>query len=183
MPSVLNQARESNKFVRHFLTSMKGELDLLWWGQARYCESLRKPFRRIQPPEDVLWWAAREAADRAQGVDVEPAAAYLVETLHALGQDASERRSLLQWMEGLHASLNRAPQLVPALSEPLERYAREDALGLPVTWVRLQAARKESLEGAAEKVALDLKAEIDRGQWASWILRECLLDLHLADRS
>jgi hypothetical protein len=32
-------------------------------------------------------------------------------------------------------------------------------------------------------VGLDLKAEIDRGQWASWIFRECLLDLHLTGDS
>lgn len=183
MSTVIKRTQEDSDRIRVAMCGVEGELNLLWWGQARYCETLRKPFRRIEHPEDVVWWAACEAADRARDIDVEPAAAYLVETLHDLGQDIFEKRPLLRWMEELHASLKRAAQLAPALSDRLERYAREDALGLPVTWVRLRAAQNESLEGAVEKVALDLNAEIDRGQWASWIFRERLLDLYLVGDS
>ncbi|HZF56824.1 MAG TPA: GTPase-associated system all-helical protein GASH [Polyangiaceae bacterium] len=181
--AIIAGAHELPEFVERSLVNMKDELNLLWWGQARYCETVRKPFRRFAHPEDVVWWAAREAAVRARAIDVEPAAAYLIETLHNLGQDIFEKRPLFQWMEELYASLKRAPQLAPALSDRLTRYAREDAVGLPVTWVRLRAAQNESLDEVAEKVALDLKAEIDRGQWASWIFRESLLDLHLAGDS
>ena len=49
-----------------------------------------------------------------------------------------------------------------------------------MTWVRLKAAQKDPLIGAADEVAIDLDAEIDRGEWASWIFRETLLDLHLS---
>lgn len=182
MTAILTAVEEESQITNSLLFD-RNALSLLWWGQARYCHTLQKPFRRIQPREDGFWWAAWEAAKAPGEFEVEPAAAYLVEMLHDLGQDVFEKRPLLQWMEELHASLKRAAQLAPALPKRLAGYVQGDALGLPVTWVRLRAARRESLEGAADAVALDLNAEIDRGQWASWIFRECLLSLYLHDPS
>jgi hypothetical protein len=161
---------------------IRAELDLLWWGQARYCHAEAKPYRQMRASADVvLWWAAYEAAENSLPLETEPAAAYLVETLQGLGQDVFEKKSLLRWIEGLHATLIRFADKAPRVSERLSSLVAEDALGLPVTWTRLRAARKEPLEGAVGEVALDLDAEIDRGEWASWIFREVLLDLHLAN--
>ncbi|WP_437780664.1 GTPase-associated system all-helical protein GASH [Sorangium sp. So ce1097] len=166
--------------MREERTKSRAELDLLWWGQARYCRACQKSYRRMSDPADVLWWAAREAAELSRSLDVEPAAAYLVETLRALNQDIFERKPLLRWMEELHAALTKAPSSAPPLSQRLQQIANDDALGLPVTWVRLQAAAKEPLAGASDAIALNLDAEIDRGAWASWLFRETLLDLRLA---
>lgn len=157
----------------------RGDNDLLWWGQARYCRPLRQSYRRMDP-NDVLWWAAREAAQLSTSLDVEPAAAYLVETLHALGHDITkEKKPLRVWMNELHAALRRADSTAPRISTQLARIADVDALGLPVTWVRLQAASGAELGDATEAVWLNLDVEIDRGDWASWIFRETLLDLRL----
>jgi GTPase-associated system helical domain len=160
-----------------------GELNLLWWGQARYCRALNLPYRRVRPDAAALWWTAREAAELSLSLEVEPAAAYLVETLRSLDQDVFEKRSLLRWMEELHGALTDANDKVPRLSDRLDAIAAGDALGLPVTWVRRLAARKQPLANASEAVALDLDAVIDRGQWASWMFRESILDLHLANNS
>jgi hypothetical protein len=155
------------------------ELDLLWWGQSRYCRPIRKPYR-CMAPDDVLWWASHEAAHLSCSLEVEPAAAYLIETLHALGQEITkEKKPLHAWMNDLHATLRRASGTVPVISARLAQIANGDALGLPVTWVRLQAARNADLAGAAEAIWLNLDAEIDRGDWASWIFRESLLDVRL----
>lgn len=153
--------------------------DLLWWGQARYCKTLATPYRRMSNATDVVWWASREAASLSASIETEPAAAYLVETLHALGQDVFEKRALNVWMEQLHGALSRASSKAPSVSERLKKIADDDALGLPVTWVRLRASHKEPLTAAADAIALDLDAMLDLGQWASWIFRESLLDLRL----
>ncbi|WP_437307002.1 GTPase-associated system all-helical protein GASH [Sorangium sp. So ce388] len=176
--------RGEMRCMRDESTRSRAELNLLWWGQARYCRVLKSPYRRLRSEEGVmLWCAAREAAQLSLSLEVEPAAAYLVETLHALDQDISEKKPLFRWMEGLLAALRDARVETPPLSRRLEQLAKDDALGLPVTWVRLQAAVKEPLTRAADAVALDLDldAEIDRGQWASWLFRETLLDLRIAD--
>lgn len=155
--------------------------DLLWWGQARYCRAERKPYRRLPSQDDVLWWAAREAAELSRSLEVEPAASYVVETLTSLGHDTFEKKPLLHWMSDLHNTLGRVRDKTPHISKRLEQIASVDALGLPVTWVRLKAASKDSLEGADAAVALALDTEIDRGEWASWIFRETLLDLRLSE--
>jgi hypothetical protein len=165
------------------LESDGAERELLWWGQARFCHTLRKPFRRLGDPEQVLWWAAKEVSERVDLADVEPAAAYLGETLHALGQDLNEKRPLRDWMRGLHQVLKGPDaKLVPKIEPSLEKLVEKDALGLPVTWIRWQAsAGKEfDAEEADKAIALDLETEIDRWQWATWVLRELLLDLHFA---
>lgn len=181
MSTVQRQRDDLGARVTESIEHSRCEVDLLWWGQARYCRARQKPYRRMSDPEDVLWCTAYEAAQLARSLDVEPAAAYLVETLHALDQNIFEKKSLLRWMEGLHAVLSTAANAVPTLSQGLQQIAKDDALGLPVTWARLRAAANEPLAGAADAVALDLDAEIDRGQWASWLFREILLDLRIAD--
>jgi hypothetical protein len=173
-------ARQEIAQIQEQALSSHGELDLLWWGQARYCHALKTPYRRMRSDADaLLWWAASEAAALSLRLPVEPAAAYLVETLDDLDQDVFEKKTLIDWMQRFHAALTLAGDKVPRLSDRLAEIAHGDPLGLPVTWVRRQAARKEPLTDAANAVALDLDQEIDRGEWASWIFRETLLDLHL----
>jgi hypothetical protein len=157
-------------------------LQLLWWGQARYSRTLRRPYRRFPEKSDIPFWAAWEASQIAfdAKVEVEPAAAYLVEVLHSLGLDVEEKKPLREWMIELHASLARADDNVHSVCPALTKLASEDALGMPVTWVRLQSSARRGLEGAEDAVALDLGAPIDRGQWAAWIFREALLDRHSA---
>ena len=156
--------------------------NLLWWGQARYSRALRKPYRRFQRPEDVAFWAPFEAATicHKANVDVEPASAYVVEVLHVLGQNVDEKRTLSDWMGMLQATLRDAGSKAPTLGERLSKLASEDALALPVTWARLQVGANKGLEGAEDAIALPLDATLDRGQWADWIFRESLLDLHLS---
>ncbi len=159
--------------------------NLLWWGQSRYCRTLGKPYRRLKSDKPaLLWWTAREAAEFAQSVEVEPAAAYLVQTLQDLGQDVDEEKPVLDWMKELHGALMQGADNVPRLSKRLDEIAGADALGLPVTWVRRKAMLKEpfSEDDAKNDVALPLDKTIDRGDWASWIFRETLLDLHLAEK-
>lgn len=156
--------------------------EILWWGQARYCHSLREPFRRVTrgDPDGALWWASWEVANRSQNLPLEPVAAYLVETLAALGQSVDDdRRSLGAWMSALHATLTRAKIDLPPVGDGLKRLVTDDALGLPVTWVRMNASHKDLPSSADAAVGLDLMAELDRGQWASWILRELALGLVL----
>jgi hypothetical protein len=161
------------------------ELDLLWWGQARYCHALAIPYRNLArtDAESALWWATYEAANLSLSLQTAPAAAYLVETLHSLDQDVFERKSLIQWIEATHAVLLTAGDKAPPVGKRLTSFVDSDALGLPVTWARLKAARKEPLVNVGEARALDVGAEVDRGEWVSWIFRELLLDLHLAGDS
>lgn len=158
-----------------------GDTELLWWGQARYCHALRKPFRRIADSDTALWWAAREAADRASSLPVEPAASYLQEVLHTLGHDLDESRPLLHWMNSLRATLTNAGDAVAPVSPKLAELADEDALGLAVTWVRMQPGDTLDDLQAGEAVGLPLDRTIDRGQWAAWIFRELLLDRLFAE--
>jgi hypothetical protein len=122
--------------------------------------------------------AAIESSLLSEKLDVEPAAAFLVETLHALGHDVFEKKPVRAWMDGLHAALSREGDRAASLSDPLIKIATEDARGLPVTWVWLQA-KQPSLVGADEATGINLDAEIDRGEWASWVFRESLLDIRL----
>ncbi|MEP7119635.1 MAG: GTPase-associated system all-helical protein GASH [Byssovorax sp.] len=171
--------------LREEVRDNRAELGLLWWGQARYCHALGIPYRRLarEGADSLLWWVAYEAADLSQELETEPAAAYLVETLHGLGQDIFERKTLGQWIEGTCAALQSLGDKAPRVSANLKAVADGDLLGLPVTWARLNAARNGGLAGAADAVALDLETEIDRGEWASWIFREILLDRFLAGDS
>lgn len=178
--SALATTSTNNKqLVKSLLSAYEDTLTLLWWGQARYSTTLQIPFRRFDKAHDVLWWAAWEAAELSQELDIEPAAAFLVEMLHALGHDVTVKRPLGEWMRDLHATLQHAAKAAPSVAARLHDIAEADAIGLPVTWLRIRAAKHESIEDAANAVGLDLGAPIDRGQWASWIFRESLLDLLL----
>ncbi len=174
-----------DSWVNHIQTVAKSSnttLNLLWWGQSRYCRALRKPYLRMKSdPAGLLWWTAREAAELSGSVEVEPAAAYLVEVLHTLDQDIDEKKSVIEWMEQLYNTLKSTTN-VAGLSKRLNDLAKADALGMPVTWVRRQVMEKEPFnpEAAKNDVALPLDEQIDRGDWASWVFRETLLDLHLA---
>lgn len=183
--TVKNLVASQLQGLREEVDNSRGELNLLWWGQARYCHALSKSYRRLTLENDksVVWWAAYEAAKLSLALDTEPAASYVVETLHSLGQDVFEKKPLIRWIEETHCVLQDAGAHAPLVGGRLTAIASGDALGLPVTWSRLKAAQKESLTDAADAVALELDTEIDRGEWASWAFREILLDLALADES
>jgi hypothetical protein len=159
-------------------------IELLWWGQARYCYKLRKPFRRIGNLEQRMWWLVWEAIDHVSGdsttVDVEPVAAYVQEVLHAVGLDLNETHSLGEWLARLQPVLREVASDAP-MATYLAQLAREDATALPVTWLRLHADDSVDLEAAADALLLPLDATLDRGQWAAWIFRELLLDWHFED--
>jgi len=178
------QTKQQLTKLQALIDSNRDKLDLLWWGQSRYCRALRKPYRRLKADQPaLLWWTAREAAEFAQSVEVEPAAAYLVQTLENLGQSVGDEKAVVEWMQLLYTALVQSAEKVPALSKRLDQIAKEDALGLPVTWVRRQVMQNKPFDDkqAREDVALPLDTRIDLGDWASWIFRETLLDLHLAD--
>jgi hypothetical protein len=162
---------------------MAAEHDFLWWGQARYSHALGKPYRRIQDPDELLCWASLDACHLAENLDIEAAASYFVETLHALGQTIDEKQPLIQWMSRLHTAFCRQPlRDTWHVTPSLDKFVHDDALGLPVTWTIKKALTREPLEDAANAIALPLENEIDRGQWASWVFREMLLDVHLNKR-
>ena len=111
-------------------------------------------------------------------------AAFICETLHALGQDLTEQRPLVGWLEELAETLRRHAEYLTDVREPLAGLVTGDALGLPISWLRAQIAAGEvpdDLATAAGKaVSLDLTTPLDRGDWATWLLRELLLDRRLA---
>ena len=142
--------------------------ELLWWGQARYSHLARQPFRRIVDPARALWLAAREAAERACELPVEPSAAYLQETLAALGHSFTERRPLWDWLVDLRPALrNEPPNKLPA---DLTTLLDKDALGLPVTLL----CHHPNIADDALRSALGAPADamLDRGAWAAWVFRE-----------
>lgn len=154
------------------------ERELLWWGQARYSHTLNKPLRRIENLDERMLIAAREVADRSAGLPVGPVAAYLVEVLHALDADpnrGSTRQSLRTWCESLHSVSGSGAPVAPTLAKLTE----EDATALPVTWTRLRAQKHETLDRFEEATGLPADALLDRDQWASWVLRELMLDREL----
>ncbi len=165
-----------------FQQALRTETEFLWWGQARYSQALRIPYRRIKNPDERLWWMAWESSQLARHLDAEPAASFLVETLDQVGDDITEKRSLKDWIQALISTLRNAKNL--HVGNPLAELASEDPLGLPVTWARLEVADSEFEEAALEekareKTGLSLDVELDRGDWAAWVFRECLLDRHL----
>lgn len=175
------------------LTQSRTMSNFLWWGQSRYSQAARRPYRRIENATERLWWMAWEASEIARGLAVDPAASFLVETLYQVeGKADDQKRPLKDWLGELIPVLrslqqNRQHTEILTLSEPLRELATEDALGLPVTWARLEAENPKGQgsdiwERAREALALDLDAPISRGDWAAWLFREALLDRHLQDK-
>jgi hypothetical protein len=178
-------ASQLTKEVNQALEQHRPEVHLLWWGQARYSPRLRKPYRRIKNPNERLWWMAWEASELSSGLDVEPAASFLVESLVQLGDNVNQKLPLKQWIQDFITVL-RGAEWRPRMANHLEALAKADCLGLPVTWARLQAEKADAPGAVLEEVArealgMDLDAEIDRGEWASWVFREALLDWHLEE--
>jgi GTPase-associated system helical domain len=182
LPELLQALGSSvQSFLAHEESRRHTGQELLWWGQARYCHTLRKPFRRVINPQEQLWWAAWEAADRAEGVPVEPAAAYVQEVLHALGVPLDQTQPLRAWIEQSYELLRSSSVPIAPVGDSLSQLASDDALGLPVTWVRLHAGKGAlDLDAARQNIALPLDAPVDHGQWAAWVFREILLDRFLA---
>lgn len=163
--------------------------ELLWWGQARYCHTLARPFRRLANADERLFYAVRDVAhpSRSKGLPLEPVAAYLVEVLHTLDPDAiNERRSLLDWCRSLTSFWAPAPAspkggpesppLPPPVSTKLAALVDEDPTALPVTWTRRQLEQRLPIDDLGAAVGLPADVTLDRAQWAAWLLREFLLD-------
>ncbi|MBI4819041.1 MAG: hypothetical protein HY791_22405 [Deltaproteobacteria bacterium] len=150
--------------------------ELLWWGQARYSPVLRQPYRRIADPELVLWLAAFDSAALIAWADLAPAAAYFIETLVAVGHDASQKRSIREWINSQHAALHEAfgaTQEFPKISAKVRRFVASDCTGLPALMIWARYA--DSGLGDLAVLGLDLDIAIDRGEWATWVLREHML--------
>ncbi len=155
-------------------------LSLLWWGQARYCHSLAVPFRRLSPAQQ-LWWTSIEAAHHGQAIAPEPTAAYLCEVLHALAHDLDEKRPLREWLAELWTMLQTDTSAVrehAPLSSTLTRLVTEDPTGLPIAWAR-DKARPGASEPDFSLTGVNLDHQLARGEWATWLLFECLLELRL----
>jgi hypothetical protein len=172
--------------------SQPDQLNLLWWGQARYSNITRKPYRRISDATERLWWMAWESSELAIDLEVEPAACFLLETLYQLDKRVEDtKRPLKDWLAEFIAALRRIHESgqhvkAMAMNDRLENLAEEDALGLPITWARLEAANPRPSEGSLEErirteVAIDPETLIDLGDWAAWIFRESLLDRRLGE--
>jgi hypothetical protein len=142
--------------------------ELLWWGQARYSHTAKLPFRRIEDPARVLWLAAREAAERAYDAAVEPAAAYLQETLASLGHSLLERRRLWDWIADIRPALQREPRR--PLPAELKKLLEKDAFGAPITLLCVHPDVQDTVLRDSLGVRDDV--ELDRGEWSAWVLRE-----------
>jgi hypothetical protein len=182
-------ANQTGNALNNLAGQSPSTLDLLWWGQSRYSQAARRPYRRIKDATERLWWMAWEASELALGLPADPAASFLVETLYQLEGTAVEKqeRPLKDWLGELISMLRSLPQTdTLIMSETLEELATEDALGLPVTWARLEAMNPKGKdsdfgERAREALALDVDAQLSRGDWAAWLFREALLDRYLHD--
>ncbi len=159
------------------------ELELLWWGQAGYCHQRRTPYRKLQKAPDLLWLAAREAADRAVKLSAEPAAAFLVNTVARMDQDLSEEKTVLEWMQADYTMLRPQRNTTQPSLQPSEKLKSilEDPACLPISWLRQQVVQGDEPTGEAlrNKVAIDPDKKLDRGDWLTWIFRELLLERRL----
>lgn len=155
------------------------EQQLLWWGQSRYCSPLRCSYRTLRSNLiETVWWAAVEVAEIGKPLEFAPLSAFLVNALETLGLDVNEKKPASDWLASLGEILkayddNIRKYVTP--KDPLKSLAEKDALGLPVTWLRLK--RTGELSSA---VALNLELEIDLGEFSEWILGELLLDHRMA---
>jgi hypothetical protein len=148
--------------------------ELLWWGQALYCYSLRRPFRRIEDPDEVAWCAAVEAANRASDLPVEPAASYLQEVLRNAGVVIDEKRSVWQHACALRDVLHRTQAERNEVPEDLAELITEDAFGLPVSLLCVEPTVADDKLRESLGVEAD-QTMIDRGEWAAWVFRELIL--------
>lgn len=181
LPGILNAWEEAQPSVP-MPSPTRHDAELLWWGQARYCHVLRKPYRYLSDqPDKVLWWAAWEAAERAKRLPSEPAASYLQEVLHALGHDLNESRSLGDWIRSLHTVLADAGDPVSPVAPYLADLVRVDPLGLPVTWIRLDDSDAMDDQDLYDTLGVPMDTPLDRGQWAAWLFRELSLDSRFSD--
>lgn len=151
---------------------IRGVQELLWWGQALYCYSQRRSFRRISDPDEVTWWAAVEAAERAVALPVEPSASYLQEVLRTAGVAVDERRTVLEHAQALRNVLKRHPERA-AMPQELAGLVREDAFGLPVNLLCVIPEATDKL--LCDSLGVEPDRPLDRGEWAAWMLRELLL--------
>ena len=166
-----NEARTSVNQVYKFVIEQTKTSDVqeyLWWGQARYCHTLRKPFRRIDDLQQKIWLAATEAAERASALPVEPSASYLQEVLHALGVPLHEARPLSEHLEQLRALLGEMDR--PQVPASLASLLTEDAFGVPVSL--LCADPKISDDRVIAQLGLPPDTMLDLGDWSAWVFRE-----------
>jgi len=174
------------------LDALTPQLDLLWWGQSRYSSTTRLPYRRIPDTTQRMWWMAWECSELATNLGVEPSASFLVETLYQLDAKTDDpKRPLKDWVTEFIDAIRRIHENdqhanAVALSSRLEKLAKEDPLGLPVTWARIVAIERKPFAGSVEEhlrdqIGLDPETQIDRGDWLAWMFRESLLDRHLQD--
>lgn len=163
------------------LSKLASSVDIIWWGQTRYCEYQRKPFRQLSSAASKRWWAALGLSERANANYVESAASFLVETLLSLGVAADETRTLGEWLEELHDTLKRDQRDLPRMRDQIVAHVTDCAVGLPVTWVRTHANDPFNSKLIEEATTLDLSQPLHSWQWTSWLLRECMLEELLGD--
>lgn len=148
-------------------------LEYLWWGQARYCQLARRPYRRITERSTQIWLAALEASQHATTLQVEPSAAYLQEVLHGLGLPLDERQPLHAHVASLQKTLLAGTNASLELPPSLARLVDHDALGLPVCLLIRKPSTPDSQLHDMLGIAAD--TEIDLGEWIAWQFRELVL--------
>lgn len=156
--------------------AVETQSNFLWWGQAKYSHQSRVSFRTYKDKDEQLWRVASEAADWGHLLAVAPSSAWVQEILLSLGQDLDETKTLWQWIELTYPVIQKVKGEV---QEPLNALATEDCLLLPVTYLRLDLARKLDRTTMAKEVGVDLDGKLDRGEWAAWIYREMVLEARM----
>lgn len=146
--------------------------------------------------DEALWWMATEFAERAESLPVEPSASLLMEMAVGLGHPLTDKEPLSVWMEALYAvlqkccppayetdrlkKLSEAEKASVPLHDSLKKLVEACAVGLPISWMRLQAERQVPVErlnaDAASRLGLDPTTPLDRGDWIALVFKELLLN-------
>lgn len=157
------------------LRELTARSEIVWWGQARYSEYARKPFRQLSDGAK-RWWAAYELSRLAGPHHCEVAASFLVETLRDVGVNPDETRTLGEWLRDLQLTLNENRDRLPRTSSVIASRVEECAAGLPVSWLRSIADAQFSADDVRNYTGLDASTIMTSWQWTSCVLRESLLE-------
>lgn len=144
-------------------------VDLMWWGQAKYCRRLRRPYRRVEKPGARMLHLAVDVADRMAlaRLPYAPTAAFLAEVAADLGLPWDEERTLGAWVAELNDALCSEQDVI--MSPVLKGLG---STGLPVLAL---AAGEVELNEVEQECGVVLQTQLDRAEWLRWLLGELTL--------
>ena len=177
--------KEHQECLHNFVSSHDDRMsELLWWGQARYCQETQRPYRKMGDETELLWWCCRGAANIVgvwPRLPTEPSASFLVETLVALGQDVNKSKPLYAWLNEMRSFLSENRIAYNLDDTPLHSLVEETGLGLPLTRLRMKVASNEPFDLPELNLGLNLDSPLERADWTSWVFKEMVLESELEE--